>query len=46
MCTVGPTWYLIWSPAVIADSVVTADLRKDIRLVLEWHLRYMVGRQA
>ena len=24
----------------------TADLRKDIRFILEWHLRYIVGRQA
>ena len=24
----------------------TADLQKDIRFVLEWHLRYVIGRQA
>ena len=24
----------------------TADLRKDIRFILGWHLRYIVGRQA
>ena len=24
----------------------TADLRKGIRFILEWHLRYFVGRQA
>ena len=24
----------------------TADIRKDVWLVLEWHLRYIVGRQA
>ena len=24
----------------------TADLRKDIRFISEWHLRYVVGRQA
>ena len=24
----------------------TADLRKDVRLILEWHIRCIVGRHA
>ena len=34
--------------AILAEKRMrnTADFRKDIRFILEWHLRYIIGRQA
>ena len=31
---------------LLIREVYTADLRKDTRFIWEWHLRYIVGRQA